>query len=447
MKYFQVFVLGSKYLHIRYFLILITIFNISSVLLCTDALANLATKADTTDSTIPKIKFSKITESEKKQKTQELDKEAQEKTQIENITVNEIGEISEKFVQALQDKNTRQFYEYLDIPAIVRNSLMGAIQKLDDLSEERDNVIRGIIAIPDILISKIGVNGHIKYLHLVKRNESYRGLVRIKFNNGELSYLELITHKDKNGKTKIIDYYDSMLGRNYTTIVSQMLINSGNKSKTSDKIKIYSTERLTFQDRYAQTIRFYQKGEYKKSIDSFQHLPAKFKATRDILLLRTQIAKATNRIAYREALVLLEKEYLNAPDLGLLLSDHYFFTKQYSKALKTITNFSEYIGGDIALDSLRLKIFLKQNHYKQAIEVGADAIKEDPSYEDIYWLMLKAYLHSYQYQQVGEILDVLLDKFNAQFEIENFYKDPFYREYGFSKQFKKWKEQRASKSD
>ncbi len=388
-----------------------------------------------TEKSEPKIKYSKITKSEK-----DVDNAAN----TELSSYNEIGEISEKFVQALQNKSSEQFYDNLNVELIVQESLTGAIQKLDNLSIERDNIIRGIVAIPDILISKIGQRGHIKYLRLVKRKKTYRGLVQVKFNNGELSYFELQVQKDKNGDPKIIDYYDLMLGRSYTTIVSQMLIKPEEKIHDTSKILIYSTEPSNFQDRYAYTIRHYQHGEYQKALDSLQKLPVKFRNTRDMLLLQVQIAKATSRNAYREALVLLESKFSKDPDLGLLLSDHYFFTKQYDRALKSIDEFSLYIGGDVALDTLRVKILLSQNHFEQAITIGVDAIKEDNSYEDIYWLMLKAYLHTYQYQQVSDTLDILLDKFNVKFEIESFYKDPFYREYGFSKQFKKWKAKRES---
>ncbi|MFV2061018.1 MAG: tetratricopeptide repeat protein [Gammaproteobacteria bacterium] len=394
----------------------------------------------------PKIKYSKITKPEKEQDIQENVVSGIPKNQLRDITPTELGEISQKFVSTLQKKHDDAFYNNLNVELIVRNSLAGSIQKLDQLSVERDNIIRGIVAIPDILTSKIGLRGHIKYLRLVKRNNGYRGLVRVKFNTGELSYLEIQAQKDKSGDVKIIDYYDLMLGRSYTTIVSQMLIKPKQHTLTSDKILIYTGDQLSFQDSYAQTIRLYQHGEYDKSLKSLQKLPVKFISTRDILLLRVQIAKATSRNAYREALVLLENKFSNDPDLGLLLSDHYFFTKQYNRALQSIEKFSEYIGGDIALDSLRVKILINQNQFKAAIAIGADAIKEDNSYEDIYWLLLKAYLHTYQYHQVGDTLDVLLDKFNAKFEIENFYKDPFYREYGFSKQFKKWKEKRVVKT-
>jgi hypothetical protein len=408
-----------------------------SVVNATDSLSadTISSETKNSEKPAPKIKYSKITESEK-------DVDIAFNSEI--VTHNGIGEISEKFVAALQAKDTDQFYDNLNVEVIVQESLTGAIQKLDNLSNERDNIIRGIIAIPEILISKIGQRGHIKYLRLVKHKNDYRGLVRIKYNNGELSYFELLVKKDKSGDPKIIDYTDLMLGRSYTKIVSQMLIKADEKIKQTDKILIYSTEPNNFQDRYAYTIRQYQHGEYQKALESFQKLPVKFKNTRDILLLQAQIAKASSRNAYREALVLLENKFSKDSDLGLLLSDHYFFTKQYNQALKVLESFSLYIGGDIAIESLRVKILLSQNLFEQAITIGADAIKEDDSYEDIYWLLLKSYLHTYQYQQVSNTLDVLLDKFDANFEIEKFYKDPFYREYGFSKQFKKWKEKRKS---
>jgi len=415
---------------------------------------NLASAEDVRESnlqdrkTTPKIKYSKITDAEIEADIKALDASAKSPdTKSINTKVfnTKLGEISEKFVKALQEKNTKQFYQNLNVDAIVTTSLNGAIQKLDDLSVARDDIIRGIVAMPTILISKIGQRGEIKYLRLVKRDNSYRGLVRIKFNNGELSYLELVAEKDKDGEIKIIDYYDLMLGRSYTTIVSQMLTQKRNKTKETDKIVMLSTEPLTFQARYAKTIHYYQKGKFKKAIDSLQRLPAKFKASRDMLLLRVQIAKVTNRNAYREALVLLENKFSTAPDLGLLLSDHYYFSKQFPIALKSIVNFSDYIGGDIALENLQIKILIGQQQFKQAIELGVAAMKEDDSYQDIYWLMLKAYLQTYNYQQVSETLDALIDKFNVKFDLESFHRDPFYREYGFSRQFRSWKEKRLSK--
>jgi len=401
-------------------------------------------KADTdkTAITAPKIKFSKINDTDKQQITEIINTELA----LSKKTVNQIElvKIAEKFATALMTKNRTQFYETLDKEAIVVKSIKGSIQKLGDLKPIREKIIRGIINIPDTLIAKIGTLGHIKYLRLVKRQDSYRGLLRIKYHSGEITYLELITNKDKDGMVKIIDFYDPMLGRLYTTIVSQMLITPIDKKHEINKILYFTSKQLPFQQQYAKTIRSYQTHQFTEALESFDLLPMKFKTTRDMLMLRIQIAKATNRNAYREALVLLENKFSSEADLGLLLADHYFFTKQYPKAYKAIDSFGHYIGGDIALDNLKVKLNLTQNNYHDAIDIGVAAIKHDSSYEDIYWLMLKAYLHSYNYNQVGGVLTVLMDKFNADIDIDTFYKESFYREYGFSKQFKKWKQTRIA---
>jgi len=384
----------------------------------------------------PKIKFSKIPKSEIKA---DIDL-------LENIDTKVIIALSMQFAEAIKNKDRTQFYQCFDTEEIVNKSLAGSIQQLGDLEKERQKIIRGFANIPDILVAKLGSRGHIKYLRVIKRNGLYRGLLRVKFNSGELSYLELIVAKNKEGKIKIVDFYDSMLGRNYTTIVSQMLISPQGQSVDLNKIVYFSKKPLSFQQRYAKTIEHYKKKEFVEALDSLQHLPTKFKATRDMLLLRAQIAKATNSNAYREALVLLHNKFSEEPDLALLLADHYYFSKQIPLALKSIDQFSDYIKGDIALETLRMKLHISVNDFKQATEVGQNAIIKDTSYEDIYWLLLKVYLHSYQYQHVGKTLDVLLDKFGAKFDIETFHKDSFYREYGFSKQFKKWKKSRVSQS-
>lgn len=424
-------------------MLFIIISNSVNAVVSTD-LVNIAAKSST-NKPVPKIKFSKIKETEKKAIITEFKNKPDVKSA--QVSKTDLIKISKIFVNGLINKDRAQVDKSLNKEVIIEKSLAGSIQKLGDLSLQRDKILRGIANIPDILMNKIGSHGQLKYLRLVKRDNGYRGLVRFKYNRGEISYLELLAQKDKNGDIRIVDFYDLMLGRSYTRIVSQMLIAPEQKTVNNDKIIVLTQQRISFQQRYAKTIRHYNNDEFKEALNSFQRLPTKFKATRDMLLLRIQIAKATNRNAYRESLQLLENQFSSEPDLALLLADHYFFTKQYPQAFKAINTFSDYIGGDIALDNLRLKLYISQNKFKKAIAIGTKAIREDDSYEDIYWLMLKAYLHSYQYENVGKILDVLLDNFNAKFEIETFYKDSFYREYGFSKQFKRWKEKRTSNSD
>ncbi len=451
-RYSQVFVLGSKIFMstdskhslIRYILILIVLFTTGgqpahAVL----EPSSTTSKSDSSANAAPKIKFSKIKQADKKAVIQDIEKNLAVELQTQSITNEQQITISKKFVQSLIAGDERGFIALLDKDKIVKMSLAMAIQKLGDLKLQRNKILLGIDSIPGTLYRKIGSRGHIKFLRLVKHDDSYRGLIRVIYNTGELSYFELVTQRNSKNEIKIIDFYDAMVGRSYTTIASQMLITPEIKeSANTDKIIIFIKNNMTFHKRYAEMIRYYQNTKYQKALDSFQHLPASFKATKNALLLRIQIAKANNSISYREALMLLENKYAKLPDLALLLADHYYFTKQYPRALKAIEQYSTHIGGDIALDSLRVKANVNHNKFAQAILIGEAAIKKDGSYEDIYWLMLKAYLHSYQYQQVGAILDVLLDKFNAKFDIEHFYKDPFYREYGYSNQFKKWKASR-----
>lgn len=436
--------INSEYSLLRYLLILFITASQPVIAALATENASLGSKSSAPSNySVPKIKFSKIKPAEKQAAIQEIEKKLALELQAQSISNTEQVKISKQFVKTLLGGDKAVFEALIDKQKMVRRSLAKAIQKLGDLNTQRSKILLGIDNISSILYSKIGSRGHVKFLRLIKHNKSYRGLIRLVTHNGELSYLELITEKNYQHKIKIIDFYDAMLGRNYTTIVSQMLITPKPKAKSdNNKFIIFSKKNMTFQKRYAEMIRYYKKAKYQQALDSFQHLPSSFKATKNALLLRIQIAKAKNTNAYRETLTLLERSYSKRPELALLLSDHYYFSKQYPLALKAIKKYSKHIGGDIALDSLRVKINVNNKKYAQAILIGEAAIQKDNSYEDIYWLLLKAYLHSYQYQQVGSILDVLVDKFNTKFNIDNFYKDPFYREYGFSKQFKKWKASR-----
>ncbi len=391
----------------------------------------------------PKIKFSKINEEQKRAEIKVLESQSLAKTKG-LVSKKELTVLSQNFVKALQKGNRILFAEYFNKDAIVRQSLHDAIAKLGDLNIKRNMIIQGIDNIADILITKVGISGHVKFLRVIKRDGEYRGLIRLRFKNKELTYLELIAQKDKNNDAKIIDFYDAMLGRHYTTVVSQLLIAPEVTKLDPDKILYFTKKPLSFQQLYAKTIRYYNKGNYKEALASLQMLPSKFKATKGMLLLHVQIAKAASHNDYREALMLLNTQYSSEPELGLLLSDYYFFTKQYPLVAKSISQYADLIGGDIALDNLRVKLAINQKKYPQAIAVGELAIKQDSSYEDIYWLLLKAYLQTFQYQQVGAVLDVLIDRFNAKIDLEHFYKDQFYGEYGYSKQFKKWKQSRAS---
>ncbi len=424
------------------------------LLLCTGLVLVISEQVAAVDQTVtqpigsekpaPKIKFSKLNNAQKEAELKSLESKSSQNSQSQ-VSAQELTVLSLKFVKALQNGNQILFAEYFDKDVIVRKSLHDAIAKLGDLNVKRNMVVQGINNIAKILISKVGLRGHVKFLRVIKRNGIYRGLIRFRFNNEELTYLELIAQKDKKNDVKIIDFYDAMLGRNYTTIVSQLLVAPEVIKLDPDKILYFTKKPLSFQQLYAKSIGYYNKGNYKDALKSLRMLPAKFKATKNMLLLQVQIAKAASRNDYREALMLLESQYSNVPELALLLSDYYYFTKQYPLVSKSISQYAELIGGDIALDNLRVKLLINQKKYSQAIKIGEQAIKHDSSYEDIYWLLLKAYLQSFQYQQVGNVLDVLIDKYDAKIDLDHFYKDQFYREYGYSKQFKKWKQSRSSK--
>jgi len=346
--YFRVFASGNKHTGkclmnkptiaastlYRYYLLIFLLFtNIDSLVLVAYSAPEVFTqypetkpkqiqipeKSNSTPVANPKIKFSKIDDQDKQKLTTSIDDRAAEDRLIaeakKRVSQNDLGSISTKFVNALRDKNRTRFYDLLDNDKIVIKSIKGAIQQLGDLELVRDKIIRGIINIPDTLLAKTGVRGHLKYIRLVKRKEGYRGLVRIKSDSGEISYLELIAQKDSEGVAKIVDFYDPMLARLYTTIVSQMLITPIDKKHAVDKILYFTNKQMTFQQRYTKTIRLYQKYKFSAALESFDLLPIKYKQTRDMLMLRIQIAKAANRNAYRESLLLLENSYSKDKDL------------------------------------------------------------------------------------------------------------------------------------
>ena len=179
-------------------------------------------------------------------------------------------------------------------------------------------------------------------------------------------------------------------------------------------------------------------GKAQEIYELVQTFPEELRNQKEILLVSINASLAFDENIYRSELTKLDKLYGQDPRLAFMLIDHYFFQKDWPKAIKALEQSKREWADDGALNVIAAEIQLQNGKMNAALKAVKHAIEKEPESETTYWYALSLYNQADQFDDMVEILSVLTEQFSYEFSVETLSEDPDYNKFAMSEAFKAW---------
>ena len=177
-------------------------------------------------------------------------------------------------------------------------------------------------------------------------------------------------------------------------------------------------------------------GKHNEALAIFDAFPEELKRDKNLLLMRFNIAAQADDKAYQAAMVDLKKSLPDDPALDFALIDHYFYAKQFDKALEIIDSIDKRVEGDPYLDFFRANIFYSDGNWAGAKRFAKQAIDREPDLEDPYWTLITISLDERDYAETARLLIAVEDSLGLV--IGDLIDIPEYAGFRASEPYRRW---------
>jgi tetratricopeptide (TPR) repeat protein len=129
--------------------------------------------------------------------------------------------------------------------------------------------------------------------------------------------------------------------------------------------------------------------DYAAAFRALEDFPESYRKSRQWALMRVTYGGRAGDESYRAALRHLAANFGGDSDLQLVLIDHYFFEKQFDRALAAIAALEQAVGGeDASTTSLRGNLLTEMKRYPDAAQACRRAIASEPDFKQGYWCLV-----------------------------------------------------------
>ncbi len=129
--------------------------------------------------------------------------------------------------------------------------------------------------------------------------------------------------------------------------------------------------------------------DYAAAFRALEDFPESYRKSRQWALMRVTYGGRAGDDSYRAALRHLAANFGGDSDLQLVLIDHYFFEKQFDRALAAIAALEQAVGGeDASTSSLRGNLLTEMKRYPDAALACRRAIASEPDFRQGYWCLV-----------------------------------------------------------
>lgn len=287
-----------------------------------------------------------------------------------------------------------------------------------------------------IFVAAITAPTSYKYLGI---NDQGKPVIRMDYESGGHEYIKLILSDTPTGKPLIQDFLFASTGE-YSTIGTangvKYLIQP---SESILKRLIGATEvNATLVNNFKKIGKLRAQGKLRESYDVIQTFPEELRNKREILNISINVASSFDESIYRSELSKLAKLYGHDSKLAFMLVDHYFYQEDWVKAIDALQLSKKEWVDDGVFNTSIAQMQLKNEKFTEAINSSELAIKREPENEGMYWSALIIYNTAKKFNSAANILTILKDQFNYEFDAEEFRKDPDYSDFIQSDAFKSW---------
>jgi hypothetical protein len=116
----------------------------------------------------------------------------------------------------------------------------------------------------------------------------------------------------------------------------------------------------------------------KLAYEAMQNLPVAFKKTQEYATYRVVLGQQIDEASYRAGLEQLADYFSGKPNPPFMLIDHFFYTKQYDRAVQTIDDFEASVIKDGATSVLKCSANLVAEKSTEALAACETAVRIEP---------------------------------------------------------------------
>lgn len=339
----------------------------------------------------------------------------------------------EAFAEQLNSRNADKVIALIDAHSMSKKIETAIGQKIPGLAGQLvSGLKRGFIN--NMFMSMTQNNGSASFRRVITVDGQKRALVLIDFGDEGLNFLELIPHPKT---SKVTDIYVHTSGEKLTDSMAKamgmLMPDSSNLFKRMLDIKEVDKSLV---DKFRQIGQLNRQGKQAEVYKIFKSFPPKLKRTRFIASLTAMYSQFYSEAAYDNELKNLDRLHGDDPELFLLLMDHYFGTEQYDRAIQGLKRLNARFEDDSMLHYLMSVTYYTAGKQKDAKSAINQAIKLEPSKEDLYWFKADILLKLKAYKELVTLIKKVEKDFEVVLEPDSLMTIEGWKEFFNSKEYK-----------
>jgi len=311
----------------------------------------------------------------------------------------------------------------LDVDPVLREAFLAGFRSSFDLGGD--------------ICSIVDQGGSYSLLGVRRVDGRPRALFRMIGGSG-LNYHDFLLVDGENGSVRIVDFYSYLTGewfsrtlrRSFLPFVADANGRFVDGLAGSEGVYVRALPRILQMQGLARERRF---GD---AVNLYEELPEELRADKDLLLLYFNMASQAGQSSYRKALRELTRRYPDDPALDFVLIDHYFYERQFDRALEAINAIDRRVGGDPYLSCFRANVLYVGGRLAEAKRHARRAISRDPRLEDPYWTLVTISLDEGNYGETARLLTAI--RTELKIELADLREIPEYADFVRSDAYRRW---------
>jgi tetratricopeptide (TPR) repeat protein len=180
-------------------------------------------------------------------------------------------------------------------------------------------------------------------------------------------------------------------------------------------------------------------GDFAAAYGALEDFPEGYRKSRQWAVMRVTYGGHAGDEHYRAALRHLARNFGNDADLQLILIDHYFFEKQFDRALAGIATLEQAVGGeDASTASLRGNLLTTMKRHDDAAKACRRGMALEPDFKQAYWCLVTVGLDRNDAKLAVEGLTAYEKAFDVSFDPDELANDDAYKNIAATREFAGW---------
>lgn len=181
------------------------------------------------------------------------------------------------------------------------------------------------------------------------------------------------------------------------------------------------------------------KDDYAGAYKALEGFPEDYRSSRQWAIMRVTYGARAGDDNYRQALRHLAARFGADADLQLLLIDHYFYEKQFGRALQAVTVLEQAVGGeDASTNGLKGNLLTALRRPRDAEAACRRGIELEADFKPAYWCVVSAAIERNDGKVVVDTLTAYEEAFGVRFNATKLAQQEAYEAISKTREFAAW---------